>query len=53
MAAKMEIGWKEVAEEIVSIRRATEQEKKQFIKVLDYYKNLMPSAISSKQAEAL
>ena len=53
LAARMEIEWKDVAEEVVSIRRATAGEEQLFLRVWDYFQSLMPSAISEEQAKSL
>ena len=53
MAAKMEIEWQEVAEDVVAIRQATEAEVQTYLRVSDYFDGLMPAAISVEQASQL
>lgn len=54
LAARFEISASEgVAEEVVAIRSATEEEIGSFLRVYDYYESLMPEAISDEQADEL
>lgn len=53
MAARMEIEFREVAEEVIAIRVATDEEAQLYLKVSTHFDELMPSAISLEKAQAL
>jgi hypothetical protein len=53
LAARMEIEYQEVAEELVGIRPATPEEADLFLRVSAHFESFMPPAISDEQAEAL
>ncbi len=53
VAARMEIEWQEVAEDVVGIRIATMEESATFFNVQAYFDNLMPAAISDETAGEL
>lgn len=53
VAARMEIEWHEVAEDVVGIRIATMEESATFLNVQAYFDNLMPEAISDEMAGEL
>jgi len=46
LAAHMQIGFAEVAEEIIDLRLATEEENEAYYRLLNHYKLLMPGAIA-------
>lgn len=52
-AAKSIIEWKQVAEDVVGIRKATHEELHDWDRVNSYYVSLMPIAISEKDVEDL
>jgi len=53
LAARLEISSTDVAEDVVAIRPATEEEMETFLGVFDYFHSLMPDAISEDQAREL
>ncbi len=53
LAARMEIEWKEVAEDVVNIRAARDSEMDTFYAVQEHLEDGLPAAISDGSARAL
>jgi len=53
LAARMEIEWQAIAEDLVAIRLATPEESDLFWRVAEYFESCMPTAISEQNAGAL
>lgn len=53
LAARCEIEWQEVAEDVVAVREATAEETDVFLRVRSYFAAKMPSAISAEAARRL
>ena len=53
VAARMEIEWRDLAEEVVTIRPATDEEAALYLKVSDYFYSQMPRSISEAGAANL
>jgi hypothetical protein len=53
LAARMEIEWQDVAEDLVAIRPATDAEMEDYLKVSRHFHSQMPDAISEADAANL
>jgi hypothetical protein len=53
IATRIEIASQEVAETLVALRAATDEEEDQFWRVWDHYQNHMPPPLSDQEASAL
>ncbi len=51
IATKLAIASKDVAEEVVAVRKATPEEERTWKRVEDYFEERMPAAITEVQAE--